>query len=143
VIDRGAPLAGLPATESKTAGLRLHASPSSASASSNEWKQVYGGDLPLLNKLVDENAEFARPLHDRLPFQRAEVAWAVRYEMARCVEDVLARRTRALFLDARASMEAAPVVARIMAAELGNDVAWELQQAAEFGAIAKQYQWNE
>jgi glycerol-3-phosphate dehydrogenase len=143
VIDRGAPLAGLPATESKTAGLRLHASPSSSSAPSNEWKQVYGGDLPLLNKLMDENAELARPLHDRLPFQRAEVAWAVRYEMARRVEDVLARRTRALFLDARASMEAAPVVARIMAAELGNDVAWELRQATEFSAIAKQYQWNE
>jgi glycerol-3-phosphate dehydrogenase len=141
VIDRGAPLAGLKRTESKTAGLRLHGSPSSAL--SNGWKQVYGSDLPFLTKLIHENAEFARPLHDRLPFQCVEVAWAVRYEMARRVEDVLARRTRALFLDARASVEAAPVVARIMAAELGNDVAWELQQVAEFSAMAEQYQWND
>jgi glycerol-3-phosphate dehydrogenase len=141
VIDRGAPIAGLKKAESKTAGLRLHAAP--PSARSNEWNQVYGNDLPFLEKLVEENAEFARPLHHRLPFRRVEIAWAVRYEMARCVEDVLARRTRALFLDAQASLEAAPVVARIMAAELGNDVAWELQQVAEFGLTAKQYQWTE
>jgi glycerol-3-phosphate dehydrogenase len=141
VIDRGSELVGLKPTESKTAALRLHGSP--AGDVSNEWKQVYGTDLPAMEKLVSENAEFGRPLHYRLPFLRVEVAWAVRYEMARRVEDVLARRTRALFLDARASLEAAPVVARIMAAELGNDVDWELQQVAEFNAIARQYLWNE
>jgi glycerol-3-phosphate dehydrogenase len=141
VIDRGAPLAGLKATESRTAGLRLHGS--QPSAPSGEWAQVYGSDLPLLTTVAGENVEFARPLHERLPFQRAEAAWAVRYEMARRVEDVLARRTRALFLDARASIEAAPVVARIMAAELGRDTAWEMQQVAEFNAIAEQYLWNE
>ena len=43
-----------------------------------------------------------------LPYVEAEVVWAVREEMARTVEDVLARRTRALLLDARASLRAAP-----------------------------------
>jgi glycerol-3-phosphate dehydrogenase len=141
VIDRGSELMQLKPTESKTAALRLYAAPTTEA--SGEWKQVYGTDLPALEKLAGENAEFGRPLHYRLPFLRGEVAWAVRYEMARRVEDVLARRTRALFLDARASLEAAPVVARIMAAELGNDVDWELQQVAEFRAIARQYLWNE
>ena len=59
-----------------------------------------------------------RSLHPRLPFKAREVVWAARNEMARTVEDVLARRTRALFLDARAAMEAAPAVARLLAKEL-------------------------
>jgi len=145
VIDRAAALAGLRTVASRTAGMRLHGATEQISSDwkQGDWKQVYGADLPLLENLVRENPEFDGYLHERLPFRRAEVAWAVRYEMARRVEDVLARRTRALFLDARASMEAAPVVARIMAAELGRDAAWELRQIAEFGEIAGQYQWNE
>ncbi len=59
--------------------------------------------------------------------------------MARKVEDVLARRTRALFLDARAAIAMAPRVARIMAAELMKDAAWEEREVAEFNAVAKNY----
>jgi len=61
--------------------------------------------------------------------------------MARSVEDVLARRTRALFLDARASIEAAPLVARLLAEELGRDSAWEQRQIASFQSIARGYLW--
>jgi glycerol-3-phosphate dehydrogenase len=59
--------------------------------------------------------------------------------MARTVDDVLARRTRALLLDARAAMEAAPAAAAVLAAELGRDAAWERAQVAEFTAIARAY----
>jgi glycerol-3-phosphate dehydrogenase len=59
--------------------------------------------------------------------------------MARTVEDVLARRTRALFLDARASIEAAPVVAGLMAAELGRNPEWTATQIEEYTALAKGY----
>jgi glycerol-3-phosphate dehydrogenase len=59
--------------------------------------------------------------------------------MARTVEDVLARRTRALLLDARASMEAAPIVAALMAKELERDEAWAARQVAEYGVLAAGY----
>jgi len=65
--------------------------------------------------------------------------WAARFEMARTVEDVLARRTRALFLDARAAMEAAPAVATLLAAELQQHDDWREKQLIEFQAIAKGY----
>ena len=63
--------------------------------------------------------------------------------MARSVEDVLARRTRALFLDARASIEAAPLVARLLAEELGRDSAWEQTQIDSFRSIANGYLWQQ
>ena len=67
------------------------------------------------------------------------MVWAARHEMARTVEDVLARRTRALLLDARASAEAAPDVARLLAAELGRDAAWERRQVEAYRAVARGY----
>jgi glycerol-3-phosphate dehydrogenase len=67
------------------------------------------------------------------------VIWAVRHELARTVEDVLARRTRALFLDAAASMAMAPLVARLMAAELDRDERWQRRQVADFQALAQGY----
>ncbi|HKM73379.1 MAG TPA: glycerol-3-phosphate dehydrogenase C-terminal domain-containing protein, partial [Stellaceae bacterium] len=68
-----------------------------------------------------------------------EVAWAVRREMARTVEDVLSRRTRALLLDARASLEAAPKVAAIMAKQLGRDESWAKTQVAAYRDLARGY----
>jgi glycerol-3-phosphate dehydrogenase len=59
--------------------------------------------------------------------------------MARTVEDFLARRSRALLLDARASIDAAPVVARIMAEELGYDRKWQMDQENVYVALAKEY----
>ena len=55
-----------------------------------------------------------------MPYAGAEVVWAAREEMARTVEDVLARHTRALFLNARAAVEMAPQVAALMAREPGR-----------------------
>jgi glycerol-3-phosphate dehydrogenase len=69
----------------------------------------------------------------------AEVIWAVRHEMARTVEDFLSRRTRALLLDARASIAMAPHVAKVMAAELGHDVDWQNAQVAAYTELARNY----
>jgi glycerol-3-phosphate dehydrogenase len=63
--------------------------------------------------------------------------------MARTVEDILARRTRALFLDARAALQCASVVAALMKHELRRDAQWEADQIAAFGSIAQQYVWSE
>jgi glycerol-3-phosphate dehydrogenase len=67
------------------------------------------------------------------------VVWTVKNEMARTVEDVLARRLRLLFLDAAAALRAAPRVASLVAAELGKDKTWEGDQLAQFTKLAKQY----
>jgi len=78
-------------------------------------------------------------LHPALPYLEAEVVWAVREEMARTVEDVLSRRTRALLLNARAAMAVAPRVAELMARELGRDAAWERAEVEAFLGLAQQY----
>ena len=85
---------------------------------------IYGADAAAIQSLARASPALAEPLHPRLPYLAAEVVWAAREEMARSVEDVLSRRTRALLLDARASIEAAPRTAEILAAELGRDQAW-------------------
>jgi glycerol-3-phosphate dehydrogenase len=59
--------------------------------------------------------------------------------MARTLDDVLSRRTRALQLDARAAIEAAPAAARILAGELGRDDAWAAAEVAAFTALAESY----
>jgi glycerol-3-phosphate dehydrogenase len=78
-------------------------------------------------------------LHPSLPYTSAEVIWAVREEMALTVEDVLARRTRALFLDARAAVEMAPSVAEILARELGRNDEWRRAQVQAFLRTAANY----
>jgi glycerol-3-phosphate dehydrogenase len=104
-----------------------------------DWESVYGSDLPALRALSAGNAELDSLLHPQLPFRMREVVWAARFEMARTVEDVMARRTRALFLDARAAMEAAPAVATLLTAELKRNESWRDQQVADFSAIARGY----
>ena len=85
-----------------------------------------------------ETPSLAERLHPALPYVGAEVVWAARHEMARTVEDVLARRTRALFLNARAAAAMAPAVAGLMAGEL----TWSRQasEVAAFSALAQRYQ---
>jgi glycerol-3-phosphate dehydrogenase len=140
-VDRAGQIAGLASAPSHTAELRLHGWTEDALPSG--WERVYGADLRDLGSLIAEHAELNEFLHPDLPFRKAEVIWAARYEMARTVEDVLARRTRALFLNARASIEAAAETAQLLAHELGRDVRWEERQASEFQALAKGYLWAE
>jgi glycerol-3-phosphate dehydrogenase len=78
------------------------------------------------------------PIH-RWTDEQPEVLRAVRSELARNVEDVLARRTRTLFLDARQAIAKAPEVAHVLARELGRDSTWESQEIAVFGALAESY----
>ncbi len=99
----------------------------------------YGADATAIARRVRESPELAEPIHPRLPYFRAEIVHAVREEMARTVEDVLSRRTRALLLDARASIEAAPRVAAWMAAELERPAAWAEAQAEEYRTLAAGY----
>lgn len=137
-VNQAAETARLPAGKCVTQNLKIHGFEETGDASNP--LAVYGTDAREIEKLFSENPDLAEKLHPRLPYIRAEVVWAIRNEMARTVEDVLGRRLRALFLDARASVETAPKVAEIMAKELNKDEIWRLSQIAEFNAVAKNYQ---
>jgi glycerol-3-phosphate dehydrogenase len=100
---------------------------------------VYGSDAMVLQDLMRAHPRLGAPLHGALPYRCAEVIWAVRVEMARTVEDVLARRCRALILNAAAAVEMAPEVARLMAQELGHDEGWQRREVAAFTQLADQY----
>ena len=102
--------------------------------------QVYGADAGAIQALAAGDRTLARQLDPDLPVIAAEIVWAAREEMARTVEDALARRTRALFLNAKAAMAMAQPVAELLASELGRDAAWAQAQAVAFCALAKQYQ---
>jgi len=105
--------------------------------------EVYGSDAPAIANLMRLEPALAAKLDDELPYTAAEVVWAARHEMARTVDDALARRTRALFLNSKAALRMAPEAARLLAAELGRDAAWERDQLAEFGRIAAGYVLSE
>ena len=100
---------------------------------------VYGSDALLIQDLIRAEPALGDALHPALPCCGAEVVWAARFEMARTVEDVLARRTRALFLNARAAIAMAPRVADLLARELGRDQAWRDAQVEAFHEVARGY----
>jgi glycerol-3-phosphate dehydrogenase len=104
-----------------------------------DWLSVYGSDIDGITGLYSENPQFAEKLHPSFDFTAAGVVWAVRHEMARTVDDVLSRRVRALYLDAKASVEMAPAVASLMAGELKKDKKWEEDQVRHYTNLASSY----
>jgi len=137
VVDQAALVAGLVARPCATETLRVHGWLKQIDP--DDPLHVYGSDAPAVRQLEKEKSTLGATLHARLPVTAARVVWAVRQEMARTVEDVLARRTRALLLDARASVEVAPEVAKIMARELKRGRKWQKEQVAEFAGVAAGY----
>ena len=138
-VDHAITLGRLRDEACTTKNLRIHGYLETAEIEDENPLLVYGADADAIRALAEERPEWAQKLHDALPYIAAEVVWAARMEMARSPEDVLARRTRALFLNARAAVEMAEPVARLLAAELGRDGTWATEQVAEFRALAKQY----
>jgi len=105
----------------------------------DNWLRVYGSDAAEVMSTCDEVERGHDMLHERLPYPRGVVIHAVRHELARTVEDVLARRTRALLLDAAASSESAEEVAQLMATELGRDATWQADQVKQYKSLANGY----
>ncbi|MBC2730619.1 glycerol-3-phosphate dehydrogenase/oxidase [Thiobacillus sp.] len=134
--DAAARVAQLPGRPCCTANLALHGATADSAPTP---LRAYGSDAGAVQALAQARAEWAAPLHPRLPYIGAEVEWAARHDMARSVQDVLARRTRALLLDARASIEAAPCVAALLAGALGRDAAWQAREVAAFTGLAQAY----
>jgi glycerol-3-phosphate dehydrogenase len=136
-VDHAITLGTLPDSPCVTSELKIHG----YHTNSRELGSlgVYGSDAAGIEALASEQASLAEVLHPDLPYIGAEITWGVRHEMSRTLDDALARRTRALLLNARAAVAIAPRVAGIMAAELGRDERWIAQQVASFTALAKQY----
>lgn len=136
-IDKAAWVAGLKQVECKTNELRIHGWLKGQDESDHLY--VYGSDRAGLKKLLEENPEWNEQIHPNLPYLKGEVIWAVRNELAITIEDVLSRRTRALLLDAKASLEMAPVVGQLLASEFGYDEKWVEQEVKEYEALARNY----
>ncbi len=135
VVDHAMKVGALPQTISHTPDLRLHGWAERSPGSGTASLAVYGSDADAIAAFPGND----RPLHPRLDVSEARIRWAARYEQARTVEDILARRSRALLLDARASMEIAQPTAAILAEELGNDAAWVDSQVQTYTTFAAGY----
>jgi glycerol-3-phosphate dehydrogenase len=141
-VDQAATLAQLPDRPCVTQHLKIHGFQAVAKEeAAKEFGSlaVYGSDAYEIRKLIETDATLSEPLHAALPYLKAEVIWAARHEMARTVEDALARRTRALFLNARVAVEMAPAVADLMASELGWDTPKRTKHLAAFLHVASNY----
>jgi len=136
-VDQAATLAQIPERPCATHHLRIHGFHEDARQFGS--LAVYGSDACEIHKLINADATLGEVLHPALPYRKAEVVWAARHEMARTIDDVLARRIRALFLNANAALEMAPVVADLMANELRWDEAVKTKQLAAFRAVASNY----
>jgi glycerol-3-phosphate dehydrogenase len=141
-VDQAATLAQLPDRPCVTHHLHIHGfleAPKEEAAKEFGALAVYGSDALEIRKLIETDPNLGEPLHPALPYVKAEVIWAARHEMARTVEDTLARRTRALFLNAHAALAMAPTVADLMASELGWDEVTRTTQLNAFHAVASNY----
>ncbi|WP_029904222.1 glycerol-3-phosphate dehydrogenase/oxidase [Prevotella sp. 10(H)] len=137
VINKALQIADLPHKDCVTRDLRIHGYKETVDRS--DFSYVYGSDYEKIRQLQAQQPELAKKLHPRFDYTGAEVVWAVREEMAITLEDVLSRRLRATFLDARAAIDIAPAVAAIMAKEAGHDTEWEKMQVQEFVDLAQHY----
>lgn len=136
-VNQAATLAQLEDCDCVTRTLPIHGSCTPTEALGH--LTVYGSDAVFIREMKEADPSLAEPLHPALPYTGAEIVWAVRHEMARTVEDVLARRTRALFLNARAAQAMAPRVAELMASELGRDEVWRTAEVERFLQISSGY----
>ena len=100
---------------------------------------IYGSDEPALHQLEQETDKYAEKISPKYAYTYGEVIWAVRHEMARTLDDVLARRVRLLYIDAHEALNVAPKVAEVMASELNMPESWVEEQVKSFTAIANNY----
>jgi glycerol-3-phosphate dehydrogenase len=139
-LDRAIRLGLLPKRRCVTRRLRIHGYRPNPHLADHLY--VYGSDRDRIAEMAAADPAMARRISPKYPYTAAEVVWAVRHEMALSVEDVLARRVRLLYIDAAEAIRAAPKVARVMAAEMGRDAAWEKDQVEAFTALAKNYTFD-
>ncbi|NEW81029.1 MAG: glycerol-3-phosphate dehydrogenase/oxidase [Mariniphaga sp.] len=100
---------------------------------------IYGDKFTEIEKLIHDHPELGIPIDPRFPYTRAEIIWICKNEMPVTIEDILSRRTRALFQNARASAEIAVEIAALMASEFGHDAKWQQEQIELYNQFVKNY----
>jgi glycerol-3-phosphate dehydrogenase len=135
-IDQAIVVAQLNYKPPVTENLRLHGS--TTNKIQNDDFAYYGSDARKVRTVCNDTS-LNKLIHPNFNIKEGEVVWSIRNEMARTVEDFLARRTRSLFLDAKASIEMAPKVAKLMAKELKKNRKWVKDQIDSYNLIAKDY----
>ncbi|MEO8762694.1 MAG: glycerol-3-phosphate dehydrogenase/oxidase [Ginsengibacter sp.] len=135
MIDKVEKESGFKQTMSRTGSLRIHGF--AVAGDDSDPLYYYGSDKGSINKIMAQTGDVW--ISEKLNIHKAQVIWAVREEMARTVEDVLSRRTRALLLDAKESSRIAPTVAAIMADEMNKDEGWIALQVRSYNIVAGNY----
>lgn len=126
----------IPCTTKK---LKIHGC---ANAIDNNYLNIYGSDRKLIEELIIKHPQLNQQLHPKFPYTEAEVVWAIRFEMAETIEDILSRRLRVLFIDAKAAIEMCEKVGDILATELGADNTWRDKQIKIFIKLASEYVYS-
>ena len=135
LINTAQSVGGLPERACITHSLPIH-----GYDYNSDWSNpmhVYGADIDKISALDEEgNTSLSEAVH----LTKNQIIWAVREEMAMTVEDVLARRTRTLFLNAAEAKNLAAQVAQIMAKEMGENQNWIENQIENFTTLMQNYQ---
>lgn len=136
IVDKAISVHHLVKSNCKTEHISIHGNQKTTTLDRENHLYIYGTDIPEILKLQESEPKLKEKLHPDYEYTMAEVVWAIRYEMARTIEDVLARRVRLLFLDARAAIESCEKVGDLLAKELGYDDIWKQNQIASFKTVA-------
>ncbi len=136
-IDKAAMIASLPQVKSHTEYLNIHGHKTNIKP--NDFLGVYGTDADLILDLVAKRPELKDKIHPEYQIIKGQVVWAIHHEDAKTIEDFLARRTRLLFLDAKASLAAADVVAEIFKQELKFSEQWKQEEILRYKKLVSQY----
>ena len=135
-IDKAALAGGLNFAACKTKNLKIHGW---VNNKRETLLEIYGADAIEIKNMMEADSTLAEKIHPLFDYTKAEVKWVIENEMAITVEDILARRIRLLFLDAKAAMEAAPVVAQMLTLLTGKDEEWENEQIKTFNKLVLHY----
>jgi len=138
VVDKSIQLHKYKTTKSRTKTLPVHGNIAQEQTVENHLN-IYGSEANSIKELEESNILYSKKIHVNYPFSVGQIVWAVRHEMARSVEDVLARRVRLLFLDVKVAIESSLFVAKAMAKELNKDEAWIEEQVEKFKKVADKY----
>lgn len=139
IVDKAIEVGALPKVASQTHHFSIHGNLPKAEVDRDNDLYVYGADIPAIKKLQQQTPRYAKKIHPKYAATFAEVVWAIRHEMAQTVEDILARRIRFLFTDARVAIDAARPVAEFMAKEMNLPHEWVENQVKEFTELAQGY----
>ncbi|MEN2401670.1 glycerol-3-phosphate dehydrogenase/oxidase [Flavobacterium sp. MC2016-06] len=143
IIDKAIIVHQLPKKSCITEHTPIHGNLKTDSIARENHLYIYGSDIPKIIELQGNEPELKEKLHPDYDYTMAEVVWSIRYEMARTIDDVLARRVRLLFLDARAAIACCEKVAVLLAKEIGHDEKWIERQVAEFKNLANGFLLSE